>query len=83
MECKNTDGFVFDSYTATPSDGGVEGPTPQDLLDRATNEWSIPPASSIAGPDYYKGTDAVNYLSLFIIPMGTVLFWKSLRRRKR
>ncbi len=83
MDCKNTDGFVFDSYTATTADGGIEGPTPQDLLDRSTNEWSTPPAASIVGTDYYKGSGVVNYLSLFIIPMGTVLFLKGQRRRKR
>ena len=36
VECKRTDGTVIDSFSATADQGGFAGPTPQDLLDRAT-----------------------------------------------
>jgi len=36
VECKEPDGTVIDSFTETAAGGGFPGPTPQDLLDRAT-----------------------------------------------
>ena len=35
FQARYQDGTTFDSYTATTGEGGVQGPTPQDLLDRA------------------------------------------------
>ncbi len=82
MECEYTDGTVFDTYTATAVDGGVPGPTPQDLLNRATNEWRSPPVASTTGAEYSSSSDVVNYLSMLILPMGTMLLCRRLRRRR-